>query len=171
MKFFRLSFLSFLLTTPLIAKGPSLDELKVAFLYRISKFVQWDTSLENPNGPRLNFCFVNSKEFASMAEKTYRDQVKEIKVLQSPDEIRECHVTYLAPSPDFDISPYLEVSKQHPILTINDDSEFLSKGGILRFFLNEKKQIRFELNLNQAREVGLRFNAQFLRLTKIYGKK
>jgi hypothetical protein len=152
--------------TTALSKGPSLDELKVAFLYRFSQYAHFEGSRDST----LRFCFLNTPRYSEMARKSYGRENVTILDLKSPIEVSTCDVVYVRPAPTIDVENYLQVARNLPILTVDEEEWFLESGGILRFFLNEKKQLRFEINLAQSKKVGIRFKAQFLRLAKIWNR-
>ena len=154
--------------TQALTNGPSLDELKVAFLYRFSKFTYWNGRMESRKNSALRFCFLNSPRYSEIARQSYGRENVTIHDLKFPNEISSCDVVYVRPSPTTDVDNYLQIAKNLPILTVDEEEWFLESGGILRFLFNEKKQLRFEINPAQSKKVGIRFKAQFLRLAKIW---
>ena len=52
-----------------------------------------------------------------------------------------------------------------PVLTVGDDTDFLEQGGIINLRTVDGR-VRFEINLAQARHVGLSIDSQLLRLAQ-----
>ena len=52
------------------------------------------------------------------------------------------------------------------VLTIGETDEFLGDGGIISFFLEDKK-IRFAIQLTHAKEAGLQLSSKLLSLAKV----
>jgi len=150
-----------------LAKSTGLIELKAAFLYRFSSFFR-QTGPNPKSSSTTNFCFVNAPLLLESARRSY-GPLENVLIhdLKAPDEIKDCDIAYLDPSGKYEIQPFLDIAKEQDILTVDETEEFLEQGGILRFFTNSKSQLRFELNLEQAKKSGIQFKAQFLRVAKI----
>ena len=52
-----------------------------------------------------------------------------------------------------------------PILTVGESEEFIHQGGMIGFYLQENR-IRFDINLQAAKRVNLRFSSRLLLLAK-----
>ena len=149
------------------AQSTSLEKLKVAYLFKFSKFFNTRELQFTKSPSTVRCCFVNSSPFAQIARQIMPQKLVEIVELEQPEEIKRCDIAYLNPENSFNLLPFLELTRESPILTVNESVRFLEEGGILRFFLNEDSKLRFEVNLDQAIRSGIYFNAQFLRLSKI----
>jgi hypothetical protein len=53
-----------------------------------------------------------------------------------------------------------------PILTVSEIEGFAQRGGIINFIIVEKK-IRFEINPDAAKQVGIHISSQLLQLARI----
>ena len=59
----------------------------------------------------------------------------------------------------------LSASTTMPILTISDEPDFVSRGGIIGL-VTEGRRIRFDINLGTAREAQLQISSRLLQLAR-----
>jgi hypothetical protein len=148
-------------------------QIKAAFLLRFIQFVELPEQAfadaeapirigvlgEDPFGSALDHIITGEK---------IRERPLLVKRGRSPMELSDCHLIFVALSEKDRLQ---ELSPQLPmtgVLTISDIGGFAERGGMIRFFMIDKK-IRFELNPTVARQHQLKVSAQLLSLAKIVG--
>jgi hypothetical protein len=104
----------------------------------------------------------------------YFQGFKELKKIEEDDnseyknivaELRKCHLLFICSSEKDNLVDILNLVKNRNILTVGETPGMLEVNGIINFLLEENK-VRFEINLNAARESKLAIRSQLLRLAK-----
>ena len=142
--------------------------IKAAFIARFPEFVAWPRPDAPPSGP-LSVCLSPAHPFgtkvAEAAGPAVGSRPLRVRVLNRRDVVDGCDVLYIAP---LDIS-LLQRAQRQPILTVGDQPDFCRLGGVINLRVIDRR-VRFEVDLDQAREVGLTLDSQLLRLAAVvYG--
>jgi hypothetical protein len=58
-----------------------------------------------------------------------------------------------------------------PVLTVGEADRFLADGGLIRFFLEANRLVRFEVNLPAVERTPLKISSKLLRLAKVVGEE
>ncbi len=58
---------------------------------------------------------------------------------------------------------------QASVLTIGDDENFTEEGGMIRFYIEDRKE-RFEINLDATERAKLQMSSKLLKLAKVTKK-
>ena len=145
--------------------GPSEYDLKAAFIYQIAKFVEWPSS----SAP-LRLCILGGNPFGASLESIRGKQINErkleITLLDIGANIRECNVLFVATNADKYLERIVAVTRGAGTLTIADTDGFARRGAMVNFFL-ENAQVRFEINLDAARQGGVKISSKLLSLARI----
>jgi hypothetical protein len=146
--------------------------LKALFLYNFGGYVEWpDHAFADTQQPFVIGVLGNAPVSTMLHEIAASKQVAgrriEIKHFASPDVVGPCHILFVAG----------DVSSQHaravierlrglPVLTVGETAGFAEQGGCVNFFI-EANKIRFEINLQAAKQQQLRISAKLLALSRI----
>jgi len=60
--------------------------------------------------------------------------------------------------------------KNKPLLTVSDIPQFIESGGMLKFYLNRKRQVRLAIEPETLREATLQADANLLRISQTMSK-
>lgn len=167
------------LTAPLAATpapGPqavSEYKVKAAFLFNFAKFVEWPES--NRGTESVIIGVVGVDPFGENLDQVVRDKMVGSKriVLRrfaGLEQMEPCHILFVSPSESSRLDEILKALDGTATLTVGEDEEFLQKGGIIRFFTQEKK-IRFDINLDAAEYEGLRLSSRLLQVARTVAGK
>lgn len=93
---------------------------------------------------------------------------KKIEVLfldsrSSPEAFRSCQLLYIPASLGLRGVDYLDYVHGYPVLTVSDMDAFLERGGMISLF-QEANKIRFSIDQERARQVGISFRSQLLKM-------
>ena len=136
--------------------------VKAAFVARFPEFVEWPPSDRTPSGA-LSVCLSPAHPFgtkvAESAGTVAGGRQISVRTLGRTDVVDGCDVLYVAPA---DVS-LLHRAQRKPILTVGDQADFCQLGGIINLRVIDRR-VRFEVDLAQARQVGLTIDSQLLRL-------
>ena len=146
---------------------PGEYEVKAAFLYNFAKFVEWPGG---PAGKTIVIGILGSDPFGAVIDFTFEDKVIagkrfEIRRFQRIDQLQVCHVLFISDSEQKNFGRILEAVRGMPVLTVSDARDFVSAGGVIELVLEDSK-IRFDINLSEAKNSGLRISAQLLQLAR-----
>jgi len=79
-----------------------------------------------------------------------------------PDVVK-CHILFVADSERKRLPEILNGIRGASVLTVSDLDRFLESGGIIRFYM-EGNKVRFQINNDAAKRVGLKISSKLLRL-------
>jgi hypothetical protein len=141
-------------------------DVKAAFLYNFTKFVEWPASaFEERNDFQL--CVLGDDPFGRSLKVVEDEKVagRRISLLRTPKlaEAEGCHILFISRSERGRIPQILQDLGAAPVLTVADTDGFLDEGGIINFRLDGSK-VRFEINQQAAERVGIKISSKLLRL-------
>ncbi|MBN1788825.1 MAG: YfiR family protein [Sedimentisphaerales bacterium] len=162
-------------------------QVKAAFLYNFIMFVDWpEEKMASGKDPVIigiigkdpfgeAFGPITSKQakgkdvivkhFKGLAE---LKKAAPDKMAQEIEEIKKCHVLFICSSEKEKgtVKEIINLLKGSSVLTVSDTDGFLeSEGGIINFILHDQK-IRFEVDIDTAKQANLKIRSQLLRLAK-----
>ena len=147
-------------------------ELKAAMLYRLTYFVEWPTVVPDSQGPTI-LCVLGQDPVETalpsvISGQTASARLVEVRHPRSAGEIGGCQVVYVAASEKKNIAQILAALKLKGsgVLTVGDMAEFAAKGGMIQFSLDDN-HVRFEINLDEAAQAGLKISSRLLMLARI----
>jgi hypothetical protein len=145
-------------------------QVKAAFLYHFSQFVDWpEGTFKETNSP-LVYCTLGEDPFhgaldASLSGKTIGAHALQVQHFKQTQEIRGCQILFIGESEQKRVPSLLTRLQGNPILTVGETEHFVQEGGMIGFLLEENK-IRFEVNLEAAERAKLKLSSRLLALAK-----
>jgi len=145
-------------------------ELKAAFVYNFSKFIEWPTNrLHGASTPFVVAVAGTSPCAAELGkiakERKVNGRTIIVKTVQTPAEARDAQVLFVAASEDSRLKEWLAGIHGAGVLSIGESERFSKEGGMINFLL-EGEKIRFDLNIDQAEDTGLKISAQLQKLAR-----
>lgn len=144
-------------------------EVKAAFIYNIAKFVSWP-SYQETSTEGLTLCILGNDPFGKALDvirgKRSGTKIWEIRYLRVVDKLLTCRILFIAASEAERAEEILDSLDGKPVLTIGDSDGFAARGGIINFFIEDRK-VRFEINIDAAHRSSLNISSQLLKLAKI----
>ena len=89
-----------------------------------------------------------------------------VRRLKSINDVKECHILFVSSSEMAHPGEAIHLAKGTPILTIGEIPGFARHGGIINLTLEDNK-VRFEVNVDAAKEADLNISSRLLALAKI----
>lgn len=161
-------FLLVMLTVGLIQAQASVRseyEVKAAFLYNFTRFINWNTPPDDD--VPITVCVLGDDPFEDLLEPLIgRKAHGRALQLRAPGKISEmdgCNVLFISESESSRLREILEKASQQAMLTISDIPDFARRGGIVGY-VKQGNVIRFEINLEVANRTGLSINSRLLEL-------
>ena len=167
-------------------------KIKAAFLYNFINFVEWPEEKMSDNEEPVIIGVVGMAEstevFKAIAKKKIKGKkiivkqfddffglAKKLKGSKSRkkwnlamESLKKCHIVFISECKSMskdDSSAIIDALKGTSVLTVGERAGFLESGGIVSF-LNEDKKIRFEVNLNSAKQNKVKIRSKLLKLAK-----
>lgn len=116
----------------------------------------WDKNPFRMVSPEL----INSKKVNNRSVKISR--------IKSLEKVQGADVIFFPKDAEF-TSEQIQAIHKKGIITIGEVPDFYKKGGIINFYL-ENKKIRFEINRTALKKNGFVINSKLLKLAKIVGE-
>lgn len=165
-----LLFHSFALIPARAQSNPSEYQLKAAFIFHFAQLVDWPVDSLGPGNRPLMFCTVGENAFPGVLEDTVQgkqigSRSLEVRHLQVNENPRGCHLLFIAGRDKKRVAAILAGLNGAPILTVGESDDFVERGGMIGFCLQENK-IRFDINLNAAQRANLKISSRLLLLAK-----
>ncbi|MBN1795143.1 MAG: YfiR family protein [Sedimentisphaerales bacterium] len=169
-------------------KAPTEYDIKAAFLYNFIKFVDWpeekipaDTnqpfilgiigedlfkdSINIIKGEKAKGRDIIIKYFKCEHKSEESNNQKHVLSSEQIEAFRKCHLLYICPSNEKQLPDIIKAVKGANVLTIGESKNFLEKGGIIQFVMEEDK-VGFGANLKAAREQNLKLSSRLLKLAR-----
>ena len=140
--------------------------IKAAYIFNFLRFVEWPEVPTN-----FDVCVLNPKKsymspFEALESQTLGGRklmIEYLKAEELPTQLKQCHVLFVTDNDDGDQAMALNYSKDLPILTIGESSDFLENGGMV-YLANRNNKIRFDISLDPVEQSDLRITSRILRL-------
>jgi hypothetical protein len=144
-------------------------EIKAAFIYNFSKFVEWPDNVISPSADSITLCIIGNNPFGNMIRaiegKAVKNKTLSIKNITSPVNIKGCNILFIASSEEDNLKPILSQAAKNHALTIGDTEGFDKMGVIINMFIEEDK-VRFNINIDAAERSGFKISSKLLKLSK-----
>src|SRR5258708_21992091 len=148
--------------------------IKAGFIFNFAKFVEWPpTTFAQPDSP-IVIGILGTDPFGTIIDHIVQDKkiggrgfvVKRLKWRAEAKDLRECKILFVGASERAHIDELVQIVKFLPILTVGETPGFAEHGGVIRFVL-EDNRVRFEVNVDAARQGGLTISSRLLTLARI----
>ena len=139
-----------------------IHQIKVAYLYQISKFVFWPE--QTKAAENFKVCQLGPDRYGgslkNMNGRTVFSRPVIIEFIGSLDQAQSCHLLILSDPEEIKPQALKEWLASHPVLTVVDGEHNWGVGMVA--FVLEKQRVRLHINLNLAQHSGLSFAANLL---------
>lgn len=154
-----------------MAKTPKIDALKAAFVFNFAKFTSWPPA--NEPGRELVFCFLEGTlhrgSFSDWDEKKklHGARVRTRVVDTGSVTLEGCHVFFAGGDgvPRRRLADLGTYAKRHHVLLISDAPGLPKAREHIRLRIVDNR-LKFRINLEAARDAGLKLSSQLLRLAE-----
>lgn len=150
-------------------------QVKAAFLYNFTKFVEWpaDRFAETQRPIVIGLLGRDpfDGELARIVEGRKingRDIV--IRLVASEVEMLSADLIFVSVGQESHLRGLVGTLPQAGILTVGESPEFAAAGGMITFVL-ERDKVRFQINQAASEQAGLKINAQLLKLATTVQRK
>jgi hypothetical protein len=146
--------------------------IKAAYLYQFGRYVEWPAkAFANANAPFVIGVLGQDPVTADLEQiariKKVQDRPIVIRRFASAADVRPCNILYVpaAVSPEVQ-SELIRQTAGQAILLVGDSSDFLDRGGIVQFSV-EENSIRVAIARKAADREGLKISAKLLQVARV----
>jgi hypothetical protein len=144
-------------------------EVKAAFLYNFTRFIEWPDGTPQTSEP-FRLCVVADGVTTSavervMAGESVNGRPAQTLIPRSPDEARRCQILFVGQTEIYRAAPLLRAVRGMPVLTVSDAARFVAHGGAIQFVL-EDGRVRFDVNIEAAKRSGLAISSRLLQVAR-----
>lgn len=150
-------------------------ELKAAFLFNFTQFVNWPaSSFSSPQSPMV-IGIIGKDPFGSYLEQAIKGENVNghpiiVQHYSSVEDINSCQILFINVNDKKKLTQIVTGLNKKNILTVGDKSDFLERGGMIKF-LNKNNKIKLQVNLSATKEANLIISSKLLRLVDIVDSK
>jgi YfiR/HmsC-like len=145
--------------------------IKAGFIYNFAKLMEWPGPVfPQPNSP-IVIAILGTDPFQGTLDTVLRGKQVNgrdfvVKHLKWGDDLRGCNIIFVSSSEKAHFDDLFRQIRGLPILTIGDTPGFAESGGIINFVLEDDK-VRFEIDVDAARQANINISSRLLALAKI----
>jgi hypothetical protein len=150
---------------------PALEQqVKSAFVVNFVQFTDWPASAFEKADDPIIIGVLDPKTLGdalatAIQSKTIRGRKLETRTVTA-DSVGGCHVLIVGNAEGAEVQRAVKSAEAGSILTIGDSERFTANGGIIRFFIEDRK-VRFEINQAAAQRAQLQISSKLLKLAKV----
>lgn len=163
--------LSFAIAAAAQSGQPSEYEVKAAFLFNFTKFVEWpDSSFRGSEAP-IVIGIIGDDPFGDSLPRIVAGQKAQgrsilIVKYRRGDDLRHSQVLFISASERQHSAEILSGLQDASVLTVSDIDGFADAGGVMQFVIQENR-VHFIVNLDAATQSKLRVSAKLLALARV----
>lgn len=145
-------------------------EIKAAYIYNFINYIDWPENAFPASGGTITIGVVGQTPFGAALAVLNGKQVKgrtvALKQIIDPKDLDQCQIVFINSSEKAHLPELLEKLKDSRVLTVSEIDGFAEQGGIINF-ISEHNKVRFEINPDAARRLGLNISSELLKLAKV----
>lgn len=147
-------------------KPATADQIKAAFLYNFTRFVEWPPgAYSSPSAPFV-ICVVGNKPLADYLQELVVDEVAanrpiSVHFYPDPEPVRSCNILFLSDRVAAKVRDDISAYAKNSTLTVSDAGNFLHWGGMVRFY-TENNKIKIQINASKTRSANLQVSSKLL---------
>lgn len=147
---------------------PTEYEIKAAYLYNFSKFVQWPVQATPAQSDAFAICVIGADPFGPVLTAIVENETvagKRVVARQIPasEDAVKCRILFISSSEEKRVQQVLSSLAGASVLTVSDLPKFARRGGMVQFVL-EGNRVRFEVNSAAAERAGLTLSSELLKV-------
>ena len=148
-------------------------QVKAAFLYNFTKFVEWPAGRFADETSPIVIGVLGRNPFESELEKIVQDRTVNgrailVKLIRTAEEVPAVHLLFV-PAGEEALLP-AAAWRTVAVVTVGESERFAALGGAI-VFLNEGDKLRFEINIAAAEHSAVKISAQLQKLAKVVHRR
>lgn len=145
-------------------------EIKAAYLYNFINYIDWPDNAFPAPGGTITIGIIGRNPFDAALDVLNGKQVKgrtlALKQITDMKDLDQCQIVFINSSEKDRLPELLGRLKDSRALTVSEIDGFAQQGGIINF-ISEHNKVRFEINPDAARRLGLNISSELLKLAKL----
>jgi hypothetical protein len=151
------------------------NQVKAAFIYNFAQFVEWPADAFLASGAPFVVGVLGDPGLASELERTLKGKTAggrefAVRNFGRVADVQRCHILFVGAAERNNAAEALHKVGGQGTLTVGDFDGFTAASGIVRF-MTEDNKLRFEVNVDAARDEKLNVSSKLLKLARIYSKR
>ncbi len=147
---------------------PNEYQVKAAYLYDFSRFVEWPSQPGNDRKDAFAICVLGKDPFgpaldAALAGEMRAGQNLIARRISNMQDALACRILFISTSEQDRLKEILTAMNKASVLTVSDIPQFSERGGMIEFVLKDDK-VRFDVNLASAMDAGLTVSSDLLKV-------
>lgn len=162
--------LSLCTVRPVLTQTVSEEQVKAAYLFSFTKFVEWpEGTFANASDP-IRLCVFNDKPFVGqlnqiVGHRQIAGHPVLVVLVQDGQQSRACQELFIGASQNSQIVGIIDTLRTSSVLTVGETDEFVEKGGMISFVV-QGGHVQFRVNQRSATQSHLRLSSQLLSVAK-----
>ncbi len=154
------------------AQAAELEEyqVKAAFLFQFTKFIEWPAEAFSDANAPVTICLVGDDPFGFGLDELVKGKLingrgLQVVRLKPGPGLRSCQMLFISGSEKKRLMAILENVKAAPVVTVSESDSFIHSGGVINFLLINE-QVRFDINLGATEGKGLKISSRLLSVAR-----
>jgi hypothetical protein len=158
--------ISTVVSMPTRADATSEYTVKAAFLFKLTKYVQWP-----PSPPTFSIGVLGEDPFGNVLDQLVKGESinrRSVSIKRSTkvEDLKSCDVVFVSKSVKGQLRAIMHELGPNKILTVGDVDGFCREGGIINLIIDNGR-LSFEINSTAAKKRGIVIDPQVLSLARI----
>ncbi len=150
------------------------EKYKAVFLLNCAKVIELPPSVHSAPDSPIVMSVVDPTPFEGLLSWLEGQTVQGRPLLVRPyAEVASgapCHILFIDKTDPLEWGPILAAFRDRPVLTVGQADGFLQAGGVINF-MRDDSRMRFEINIEAARALGLKIPSKLLQLGVVFKKE
>ena len=150
------------------AQTPREDQIKAAFVYNFTKFIEWpSTSFADANAA-IVIGVLGDSPMATVLDNVVRDRKVNgrpilVRTIQGPADAASIHVLFVSAAESSRWAQLQATIEPRPVVTVGESPWFAQSGGTINF-IEQGDKLQFVINMVAAERSGVKISAQLQKL-------
>lgn len=145
------------------------NDVKAAFLYNFTKFIEWPDAAARSAEP-FRLCVLADPDFVRAVDRIIEGESVQGRPLRrvephTPEDARTCAILFIGSGNSERGARLLPAIRHFPVLTVGDFAGFVEQGGAIGF-VRENNRVRFDVSPPSAERSGLKVSSKLLRVAR-----
>lgn len=144
-------------------------EVKAAFLYNFTKYVDWPSTAFQDAADPFRMCVVGSPDFVTTVENLVKGETARARpihvVTPAPAQFSRCHILFIGAQEAQRAGAAMQAVATRPVLTVVESRTLFDQGSAILLVL-EHSRVRFDINLAATERASLSVSAKLLRVAR-----
>ncbi len=143
------------------------DQMKAATIHKFANYIQWPESANHRVAEEaLSICLLGEKPFHGALHNLQKTTDTIVRQVASGSQSIGCDMLVISNSEQAGLDQVLQELHGKSVVTVSEIKSFMERGGMIQLYVKNNR-IKFDINLQAAREAQLRFDLRLVRLSNV----